>query len=87
LEDECSFARLRMQLDGEQAITVREPDPTAAQSAVTSAPFSASSQLFDLNGEANKLKEKHVHAAIKRFCHQIKTGEVFGTRRRRLGRR
>jgi hypothetical protein len=50
------------------------------------AAFSASSRLFDLNGEANSLKMKHTSATIvadgKRFTHHINTDEVFGTHRR-----
>src|SRR5271166_5662322 len=50
-----------------------------------SAVFSASSRLFDLNGEANSLKRKHSSATIavdvKRFSHQINADEVFGTHR------
>jgi hypothetical protein len=38
--------------------------------------FSASSRLFDLNGEANSVNKKHSSATIvadvKRFCHWIK---------------
>jgi BRCT domain type II-containing protein len=38
--------------------------------------FSASSRLFDLNGETNSLKSKHSSATIvadvKRFPHQVK---------------
>jgi hypothetical protein len=46
---------------------------------------SASSRLFDLNGEANSARKKHssaiIAADVKRFCYTIKTNEVFGTDR------
>ena len=36
----------------------------------------ASSRLFDLNGEANRVRKKHnraiIAADVRRFCHQIK---------------
>src|SRR5258705_9881752 len=41
-----------------------------------SSAFSASSRLFDLNGEANRVRKKHnraiIAADVRRFCHQIK---------------
>src|SRR6266699_3800403 len=52
-----------------------------------SAAFSASSRLFDLNGEANKVRKKQSSAIIavdvRRFGHLINKDEVFGTHRRR----
>jgi hypothetical protein len=45
--------------------------------------FSASSRLFDLNGEANNARKEHnsatIVADVMRFCYAIKPGEVFGT--------
>ena len=47
------------------------------------AAFSASSRLFDLNGDAKCIRKKPNNATIvadvKRFCHQINTDEVLGT--------
>src|ERR1700737_2427840 len=54
-----------------------------------SAAFSASSRLLDLKSEAPRFKRRNISAAIaadiKRFCHQIKTDEVFGTHRSSVG--
>src|SRR5439155_14480079 len=48
-----------------------------------SAAFSASSRRLDLKNEAPRLKRRNISAAIaadvERFCHQIKTDDVFGT--------
>ena len=45
--------------------------------------FSASSRLFDLNGETNSVSKKQnsaiIVADVRRFCHQINTHGVFGT--------
>ena len=50
-----------------------------------SAAFSASSWLFDLNGEANRVRKKQSNAIIavdvRRFGHVINKNEVFGTHR------
>jgi WD40 repeat protein len=50
---------------------------------VSSAAFSASSRLIDLNGETNSLKRKKSSAIIavdvRRFGHAINRNEVFGT--------
>jgi WD domain, G-beta repeat len=63
---------------------------------VSSAAFSASSRLIDLNGETNSLKRKKSSAIIavdvRRFGHAINRNEVSGTRslyrkQRRLGLR
>src|SRR5207248_7721699 len=51
-----------------------------------SAAFSASSRLFDLNSEANRVRNKQSSAIIavdvRRFGHAINTDEVFGTHTR-----
>src|SRR5205807_2604028 len=51
-----------------------------------SAAFSASSRLLGLKSAAARFRRRIISAAIatdvKRFCHQIKTDEVFGTHRR-----
>src|SRR5436309_11181419 len=48
-----------------------------------SAAFSASSWLFDLNGEVNRVRKKQSNAIIavdvRRFGHVINKNEVFGT--------
>src|SRR6266404_9413844 len=48
-----------------------------------SAAFSASSRLFDLNGEANRVRKKQssaiIAADVRRFGHVINKDEVFGT--------
>src|SRR5262249_61342966 len=53
-----------------------------------SAAFSASSQLLGLKSDAPRFKRKKISATIvadiKRFCHQIKTDEVFGTHTQRI---
>jgi len=60
---------------------------------VSSAAFSASSRLIDLNGETNSLKRKKSSAIIavdvRRFGHAINRNEVFGTHsgQRCLGKR
>jgi hypothetical protein len=50
-----------------------------------SAAFSASSRLFDLNGETNRVRKKHNRAIIagdvRRFGHVINTDGVLGTHR------
>jgi hypothetical protein len=50
-----------------------------------SAAFSASSRLFDLNGEVNRVRKKQSNAIIavdvRRFGHVINKNEVFGTHR------
>jgi hypothetical protein len=47
------------------------------------AAFSASSRLFDLNGEANRVRKNQSSAIIavdvRRFGHVINKDEVFGT--------
>jgi hypothetical protein len=58
-----------IQLDQEQAIAVRELDATSHLppqngQLMRSAAFSASSRLFDLNGEANRVRKKHNSATI-----------------------
>src|SRR3954470_19715169 len=74
-----------IQLEEEQTFVdwTRPRTPAARSADDRSAAFSASSRLFDLNGEANSLKMKHSSATImvdvKRFAHQINTDEVFGT--------
>jgi hypothetical protein len=46
----------------------------------TSAAFSASSQLFDLNGETNRVRRKQssITVDVWRFGHVSKKDEVFG---------
>src|SRR5205823_3567130 len=48
--------------------------------------FSASSRLFDLNGEANRVRKRKKSAIIavdvRRFGHAINTDKVFGTHSR-----
>src|SRR5258708_39262694 len=50
-----------------------------------SAAFSASSRLFDLNGETDRVRKRQKSAIIavdvRRFGHAINTDEVFGTHR------
>jgi hypothetical protein len=50
--------------------------------------FSASSRLFDLNGEANTVRKKQssaiIAADVRRFGHVINKDEVFGTHSRRI---
>jgi hypothetical protein len=79
-----------IQLDEKQAITVGELSPTAHLALqhnqhCLSAAFSASSQLLGLKNDASRFKRKNISAAIaadvKRFCHEIKRDEVFGTHR------
>jgi hypothetical protein len=55
--------------DEEQAIAVRELDATADLASqrdqlMSSAAFSASSRLVDLNGEASSLRKKHSSAIV-----------------------
>ena len=51
------------------------------------ATFSASSRLFDLNGETNRVNKKQssaiIAADVRRFSYLINTDEVFGTHRAR----
>src|SRR5215471_4557084 len=55
----------------------------STMSSCLSAAFSAASRLLGLKNEAPRFKRKNISATItadvKRFCHQIKTDEVFGT--------
>ena len=50
-----------------------------------SAAFSASSRIFDLNGNVTSARKKHSSATIftnaKQFCRQIDTDGVLGTHR------
>src|SRR5207244_7746949 len=52
-------------------------------SALPEYPFSASSRLFDLNGETDRIRKRKKSAIIavdvRRFGHAINTDEVFGT--------
>src|SRR6266516_7684162 len=54
-----------------------------------SAAFSASSRLFDLNGETDRVRKRQKSAIIavdvRRFGHAINTDEVFGTHRIKNG--
>jgi hypothetical protein len=70
-----------IKLGEEQAIAVRELDPTAHpplqyNQLLPQRAFSASSRLSGLKSEAAKFKRTNISAAIaadvKRFCHQIK---------------
>ena len=70
--------------DGESPVRTEFSEGTAV---VLAAAFSASSQLLGLKSDAPRFKRKNISATIaadvKRFCHQIKTADVFGTHRRR----
>src|SRR3979411_1692548 len=50
-----------------------------------SAAFSASSRLFDLNGEANRARKRQnratIAADVRRFAHVINKDRVLGTHR------
>jgi hypothetical protein len=78
-----------IQLDEEQAIPIREVGhaPSAAMRSAErrSAAFSASSRLFDLNGETKRVRKKQssaiIAADVRRFSYLINTDEVFGTHR------
>jgi hypothetical protein len=88
-----------IQLDQEQAITIREPDATAHpplqhdQLMSERRVLSASSRLLDLNGEANRVRNKQssaiIAADVRRFSYLIKMdmNQVFGTHRHRHGGR
>jgi hypothetical protein len=71
-------------LDEEQAVAVRELDPSAHLALqynkyCLNAAFYASSRLLDLKSEAPRFKRTNIGAAIaadvKRFCHRIKWTE------------
>jgi hypothetical protein len=79
-----------IQLDQEQAIPICELDatPHPRRSTISwcrSAAFSASSRLFDLNGETDRVRKSQKSAIIavdvRRFGHAINTDQVFGTHR------
>ena len=60
-----------IKLDKEQAINVRQPDPTAHltphyDQLTSGTAFSASSRLFDLNGAAKTARTKHSNAIMMR---------------------
>src|SRR5258706_647826 len=78
-----------IQLNKEPTIVVRQPWPTAhlapQNDQLWSTAFSASSRLFDLNGEEPKSPERNVVARsfrqLRRFLHLINADKVFGTHR------
>jgi hypothetical protein len=53
------------------------------------AAFSASSRLFDLNGETNRATQRRnsaiIVADVRRFAHVINTDGVLGTHNRKIG--
>jgi hypothetical protein len=68
------------QLDEEQTITIRKPDaathfPPQYHQLMSGAAFSASSRLFDLNGEAKRARQRQnraiIAAEVGRFAHVI----------------
>ena len=85
--------------EGSGILTVKAPlqfpkkgnsvtESTRMEFSVHTAAFSASSRLFDLNGEANSASKKHNSATIahdvRRFGHESIRTEVFGTHTSRV---
>src|SRR5207249_5986865 len=77
-----------IQQDQEQAIPICELDATPHPALqhnqlMTQRRVSASSRLFDLNGETDRVRKRQKSAIIavdvRRFAHAINTDEVFGT--------
>src|SRR6266480_2381781 len=88
-----------IQVDQEHAIPVREVDTTtrfplqhdrlmSERRVLCLKSFSASSRLFDLNGETDRVRKRKKSAIVavdvRRFGHAINTDEVFGTHRRNV---
>ena len=76
-----------IQLDEEQTITIREPDATAHlppqyDQLMSERSVSASSRRFDLNGEANRARQRQnsaiIVADVRRFGHVINTDGILG---------
>ena len=77
-----------IQLDEEQAITIREPDtsahlPPQYDELMPQRRVLCLSRLFDLNGDTNRASQRQnsaiIVADVRRFAHVINTDGVLGT--------